>query len=284
MAFHGLKFECLKFGDNKDLSEEYDYIDSSGSNSIKDAQNVRDLGIYMDANGTFEYHIYKAISKAKKLCGCISRSFINRSIDLRRKLWRSYVEPVLDYGSQLYCPINLTLISNLEAVQRNYTHNTENMQLHNYWERLALMKLNSVQRRQERYRIIYIFKILQNLVPNPGIKFDTNCTRGQMIILPPIKTSHSTKAVNMREQSLWCHGGKLFNALPINIRNCTDSLDIFKKNLDSFLCKIPDHPATPDLAPEPINPITCRNSNLLVDWINFLKIGNRRIYTDMQGL
>ena len=178
MAFHGLKFQCLKFGDNKDISEEYNYIDSSGSNSIKDAQNVRDLGIYMDVNGTFEYHIYKAISKAKKLCGWISRSFINRSIDLRRKLWRSYVEPVLDYGSQLYCPINLTLISNLEAVQRNYTHNTENMQLHNYWERLALMKLNSVQRRQERYRIIYIFKILQNLVPNPGIKFDTNCTRG----------------------------------------------------------------------------------------------------------
>jgi len=190
MEFNGLKFECLKFGDNRSLSDDYDYIDSTGTDSITDAQSVRDLGVEFDGN--FEIHITKAVSKARKLCGWINRSFINRSIDLRRKLWCSYVESVLDYGSQVYCPVNLTLISRLETVQRYYTYHTENLQLYNYWDRLTMMKLNSVQRRQERYRILYIFKILQALVPNPGIKFDTNNTRGRIINIPRIKSSYST--------------------------------------------------------------------------------------------
>ena len=193
------------------------------------------------------------------------------------------MEPVLDYGSQVYCPVNLTLISRLETVQRYYTYHTENLQLYNYWDRLTMMKLNSVQRRQEMYRILYIFKILQALVPNPGIKFDTNNTRGRIINIPRISSSYSTTSKKMREQSLWCHGGKLFNSLPIELRNCTESLNIFKKNLDLFLCKIPDHPATPDLTPEPLNHATCKNSNSLVDWINFLKLGIRRMYTEIEG-
>ena len=118
----------------------------SGYSTSLEAQNVRDWGIYIDAEGTFDYHISKAISKAKKLCGWIGRSFFNKSIELRQKLWRKYIEPVLDYGSQLYCPISITQISNLETVQRYYTYHTENLHLYNYWDRLSLMKLKSVQR------------------------------------------------------------------------------------------------------------------------------------------
>ena len=104
-----------------------------------------------------------------------------------------------------------------------------------------------------------------------------------MIILPKIKSSFSSKAVNLREQSLWCHGGKLFNSLPIKLRNSNDSIDIFKKNLDTFISEIPDHPATPDLAPEPLNQFTCKNSNSLVHWISFLKLGDRRDHSVIWG-
>ena len=88
-------------------------------------------------------------------------------------------------------------------------------------------------------------------------------------------STYSAKAINMREQSLWCHGGKLFNSLPLTLRNCTDLLEVFKKNLDLFICNILDHPATPDLTPEPLNPFTCKNSNSLTDGIKLLKLGDR---------
>merc|ERR1712030_191861 len=108
------------------------------------------------------------------------------------------------------------------------THQTEGLDLYNYWDRLYLMKLNSVQRRQERYRIIYIFKIMQGLVPNPGILFDSNITRGRMVTINKPNSNYPSKAIKMRDQSLWTHGGNLFNILPANIRNCTESLEIFK--------------------------------------------------------
>ena len=102
------------------------------------------------------------------------------------------------------------------------------------------MRINSVQRRQERYRIIYIFKILSGLVPNPGITYSNNLYTGRMIDIPQITYSYSAIANHMREQSLWYHGGNMFNMLPTSLRNCCDSLDIFKSKLDDFLKDIPD--------------------------------------------
>ena len=39
----------------------------------------------------------------------------------------------------------------------------------NYWEQLNELKMISVQRRQERYRCLYIWKILEGMVPNCGV-------------------------------------------------------------------------------------------------------------------
>ena len=39
----------------------------------------------------------------------------------------------------------------------------------NYWTRLKTLKINSQQRRFKRYRIIYIWKVLEGLAPNQGV-------------------------------------------------------------------------------------------------------------------
>ena len=139
-----------------------------------------------------------------------------------------------------------------------------------------MMRMNSVQRPQERYRIIYLYKILQGTVPNPGISYSNNDTRGRMINIPNIKYFCSSKAKQMREQSLGYHGGNMFNLLPIELRNCHDSLEIFKTKLDAFLADIPDQPLSTGLYPEPINQTTMKHSNSLVDWIRYLKLNTRR--------
>ena len=43
--------------------------------------------------------------------------------------------------------------------------------------------------------------------------------------------------------------------------------DTFKEKLDMFLKDIPDCPMTQDLTPDPINRLSCKNSNSLFDWI-----------------
>ena len=51
-----------------------------------------------------------------------------------------------------------------------------------------------------------------------------------------------------RESSLGVNGGKSFNLLPTEMRNIdSQSVDIFKKQLDVFLSDIPDQPTTAGL-------------------------------------
>ena len=53
-------------------------------------------------------------------------------------------------------------------------------------------------------------------------------------------------------------------------------INYFKTQLDKFLEGIPDCPLTSELYPDPINLITGRNSNCLIDWIRYLKLNTRR--------
>ena len=134
------------------------------------------------------------------------------------------------------------------------------------------MKLYSVQRRIEHFRVIYLGKIIAGLVPNYGIIYTDSILRGRIIDIPQSKSSYSAIARHMRDQSLVVHGGRIFNLLPHNIRNWNGTKDGFKELLDIFLNDIPDHPQTQDLTPALVDPLTCKNSDSLFDWILHLKM------------
>ena len=277
MAFNGSKFECLKMGTNMDLKLEYNYTTPDNDNAIEDVTSLRDLGIIVSDSGDYKDHIQKIVTKCKQRNGWISRAFTNKSVDFRRFMWRTYVQSLLDYGSQVWTPVDPTLIAHLESAQRTYTAQTEDLYKYNYWDRLSKMKLQSVQRRQERYRIIYLWKIMEGLVPNYGIKWTWD-SKGRVLSIPKNNYKNTPIAIKMRDQSLIVHGGRIFNILPSALRNFTGTKETFKTKLDNFMTKIPDQPACPGLTPAPIDPITCNNSNSLYEWIRHLKLSDRIFY------
>ena len=110
-----------------------------------------------------------------------------------------------------------------------------------YWERLAKIKLNSQQRRFERYQIIYVWKTLEKLVPDTNITLsnDENSRVGRMCKVPTLKPKERKK----REESFQTAGPKLFNCLPKSIRNLRKiGVEEFKEQLDQFLSTVPDEP------------------------------------------
>ena len=141
------------------------------------------------------------------------------------------------------------------------------------------MHLQSVQRRHERYLLIYLWKLLQGLVPNYGISWTITERKGRMINIPKSNYTHSSSAKTMRDQSLVIHGGRIFNLLPQDIRDWSGSAHYLKRKLDEYLSNIPDQPATSDLIPAPLNRISCKHSNSLYDWIFHLRL-DRRLDTD----
>ena len=277
MAFNGEKFEYIKMGEKDLIKQDYLYTVPNCCGSINDVNNLRDLGIIISDSGDYRDQIFKVVKKVKQRCGWISRTFVNNSINFKRFMWKTYVQGLLDYGSQVWCPVDIKLISHLETTQRMYTVQTDGLQHLIYWERLSEMKIYSVQRRLERYRVIYLWKILKGLVPNFGIEWDTTERRGTYIIIPKNTYKHTAMATRMRSQSLVVHGGRIFNQLPSDLRNCNLSMEVFKTNLDIFLAQIPDHPVSPGLTPVPIDPVSNKHSNSLYDWMKYLKLSDRKL-------
>ena len=109
----------------------------------------------------------------------------------------------------------------------------------------------SLQRRRERYRIIYVWSILEGIVPNfshtenngieiGGISSTKTTRHGRKCQLRTIERSSFQKTIC---ESLAVKGPKLFNSLPKEIRNITKcTKEVFKKLLDKFLATIPDEP------------------------------------------
>ena len=114
----------------------------------------------------------------------------------------------------------------------------------NYWERLNHLKMYSEQRRLERYRILYAWKVMQGLVPNPGMKeAPENEYLGRRIQIPNINHKAREAIQTMKEESFMINGAALFNSLPKDIRNMKKcSLDEFKMEVDKYLQKLPDQP------------------------------------------
>ena len=264
MLFNGKKFELLRYGSNEEIKASTNYLTPEYEDLIEVKENLRDLGITMSDDATFTNHINEVCSKVKQKCGWILRTFSNRETHFLKLMWKTLVQGHVDYCSQLYMPSKLSELQQIEDLQRWFTRKIPEVRNLNYWQRLKSLKMYSQQRRMERYRIIYTWKILEGLVPNCGLKFTTNERRGREALIPNLKGKASIK--RLREQSFQVKGPKLFNTLPPSLRKITRvSVDEFKHHLDKYLEGIPDEPIMEGLVPAACDQFSAAPSNSIVD-------------------
>ena len=138
------------------------YISDNGA-VITSKPSVRDLGVTMSSDGSFTEHIASTVQQSKQKCGWILRSFKSRDGAVLMPLFKSLVQCKLDYCSQLWSPMKKGEIQSIEMVQRSFIRKVQHM---NYWAQLKHLGLYSQERRRERYRIIYIWRILEGHSPN----------------------------------------------------------------------------------------------------------------------
>ena len=132
-------------------------------------------------------------------------------------LFKSRVLPRLDYDSQLWSPHLVKHIDQLDKIQRSFTKHITGMQSLEYSERLVSFKLYSLQRRRERYCIIYVWKIIEGLVPNfskPIVCFYSECRVRSCIV----SHVHIGRLGSLAYNSFRWQSIRIFNAMPKYIR------------------------------------------------------------------
>ena len=249
LKFNEDKFQALRYGSNHETNFDYK---TPSNNIIPNESYVKDLGILMSSNLRFSEQINSVASKCRSLCGWILRTFITRTANVMLKLYRSLILPRFDYCSQLWSPFRNYEWNQLEAIQRMFTSRIIETRGKNYWERLKILKLFSLERRAERYKIIYTWKIIENLAPNLETnkiipKF--NERRGRHCLIPKIYSKTSGRLNTLREHSFCIQGPQLFNCLPKSVRNLTSvTTATFKHHLNNYLLTLPDQPGIPGYA------------------------------------
>ena len=247
--FNNEKFECLRYGKDEIIKSSTGYTTSTGSNIVAKS-SITDLGICMSSTGNFEDHIHNVVRSANLKCGWILRTFRTRSPELMLTLWKALVLPILDYCCQLWSPSGLGLMQALEKVQMTFLNKICGASELNYWQQLSHFNLYSLQRRRERYIAIYVWKVLENIVPNFGINVVTNARRGRLCIVPLVRASAPARMQTLRFNCITINGPRIFNSLPLHLKNVSDcSINVFKNELHKHLQSIPDEPRVRKLIP-----------------------------------
>ena len=169
-------------------------------------------------------------------------------------LLKSLIRSQVQYACPIWSPTDSASINQLEHIQRKFTSKFQRFRRYDeelgmtvtnttYAERLKALKLLSLQRRRERYTIIYMHKIKLGLVPNPGFKHDYR--RCQKFKFEPKYDRKNGRF------TFFVVGPRLYNSIPAELRELEDAIHPdashvadFKGKLDKYLWTLPANPGT----------------------------------------
>ena len=280
MRFNNDKFVLLRHGEsfryNKDIPVSEYFTDEN--EPIPKKKQVRDLGVIVSSSTDFHDHILHVSKNARDKINWIYHNFYSRDPSFLKFMWNSYIQPILDYSSQLWFPSNQTDIKILEDIFRNYSaraqkDNQENL---DFWTRVSRYKIKSQQRRAERFRIICTWKILDKLSPNCGISWYYNDRSGRTCTIPIIVQKSLDRVKTSKTPSFQYIGSKLFNSIPFVLREMSGcTLNLFKNIFYKYLNLIPDTPLSQKYYPLPSDVFSSHPSNSIIDWSRYLQIPTR---------
>lgn len=265
MSLHEDKFIYLRYSTAKSsllnelpFTAEYSEYTTTSGHLLKPSEVARDLGVQLSSNYSWTYHIGEMVRCSRNIASWVLGVFRNRSSFIMLQLYKSLVRCRVEYCCPLWNPLKVESIQQIEDIQRYFTRRISGLQNINYWERLFKLKLLSLQRRRERYMIIHVWKILNNLAPNDiNMGFNENKRLGTKVKIPAFSKTAPSSVVRLYDESFAVHSGKLWNILPKEV-TAVKTLDGFKVLLGKFLFQYPDEP--------PTKGYSARNRNSLIDW------------------
>jgi ribonuclease P/MRP protein subunit RPP40 len=166
-CFNSDKFEAIRFKKGKKNEQPDPVYFAHNGKEIQFKNHVRDLGVWMSANLTFHEHIRIITSRARQMMGMVLRTFNSRKTEVMLPLLKNLVRSQLEYACPIWSPTDSASIKSLESVQKKFTSKFKRFREYDeqlgmticttsYEDRLKTLKLDSLQRRRDRYTIIYI--------------------------------------------------------------------------------------------------------------------------------
>ena len=196
---------------------------------------MKDLGVIMSQDLKFHDHCSAVSNKAHSVCGLILRCFVTKSPDFMVKMFITFARSILEYCSPAWSPYHICDIDKIENVQRRFTKRISGLYETPYLDRLAFLKLESLETRRIKSDILQTFKIVNGLELNfddffvkKSHNYPTRLISTNPIQLQPKHTGNSQllNSFSYRVVNLW-------NNLPFDT-SVSNSIEIFKNKLENI--------------------------------------------------
>ena len=192
----------------------------------------KDLGIIVDGNLSFQDHIASKVKKANSMMGLIRRSFAFLNHNLFKKLYTTYVRPLIEYGQIIWSPHLKQQINLLEDVQIRATKLVDGFSHLEYPERLKILNLPTLAHRRKRGAMIQFFNhfhIYDRTTLSQWFQPRERITRAHNFQL--IEKTPKDGMRGIQSNSFYFRYGRIWNRLPDEVVNA-GNLNTFKNRLD----------------------------------------------------
>ena len=193
MKFNEIMFEQMTHGERVGVSIE-PYKTASGE-EIEIKNTVKDLGVLASKDMLFREHINKITSLCRVAMGTIFRSFFTREREPMMRLFNTYIRSEMKYCSAVWSPSEQAYINEKGKIQKSFTCRIEGPENMDYHERLKELELYSLDRRRERYYMIYGWQQLEGIKEN-SLKLNESERGTRLIISPKIPEKYEGVRIN----------------------------------------------------------------------------------------
>ena len=229
--------------------------------TVRTSECQKHLGLTLDSKLSFSHHLEEKIKKANKGIGLINRLRKHVPRKSLLTLYKSYIRPHLDYGDIIYDhPGNSTFVRKLESIQYNACLAITGCIRGTSQEKLySELGLESLADRRYSRRMIFFYKILNNLAPS----YLRNSLPARLAAPNNLRTRNPIYPLNIRTErfrnSFYPYCISQWNILDRRIRDLP-SVSTFKKAIFEFI------------RPKP-SPVFGAHDNQGVVLLNRLRVG-----------
>lgn len=202
--------------------------------TIPIANEIKDLGVTVDLNLSFESHIDRICRNAYFMSNSIIKCFVTKSSTFKLRLFDIYVMPLITYCMPIWKPVKLLLTKKLEKIFKRFTKRILPLDI-KYSDRLKTLNRIIIHDYSLYldliliHNILYIFDSpLRNIIISPQ---HHRSRRHRLNLIVPFSSSASRHSyVTVRSIKLW-------NSLPNHIKYQT-TIETFKTSLLAHLLSL----------------------------------------------
>ena len=138
---------------------------------LDEATSEKDLGVVFSNDLKVKQQCEEAYKRASQILGLIHRTIQFRNPSVLITLYKSMVRPHLEYSSVAWSPYYVKDKALLERVQHRFTRMFPELKDLLYSQRLAKLRLWSLEERRNRADLIEIFKMIKGFQQFHGRTF-----------------------------------------------------------------------------------------------------------------